>query len=86
MLAHMNKPNPDFQPADDDFGPLDERGQQIWSPEEEAAIARLRADPDYRAGIAEAEADIAAGRIFTTEEVWEHLAETKRRWRAERGL
>ena len=32
------------------------------------------------------EADIAAGRVYTTDEVWEQLAETKRRWRAERGL
>lgn len=82
----MNKPIPNLQPSNEDLGPLDEHGQQIWSPETEAMMARLHADPDYWAGIEEAEADIAAGRMYTTEEVWEHLAETKRRWRAERGV
>ncbi len=81
----MNKPVPDLRP-DDDLGPLDEQGQQIWSPEEEAAIARLQADPQYQADIEEGLADIAAGRTFSHEEVFERLAEHKRRWRAERGL
>ncbi|MDY7523723.1 hypothetical protein E2E30_18400 [Sphingomonas sp. AAP5] len=82
----MNDPNPKLQPVDDAIGPLDEHGQQIWSPEAQAMVARVHADPDYWAGIEDAEADIAAGRVYTTDEVWEHLAETKRRWRAERGL
>ena len=86
MSAVVNKPLPTLQATDDDLGPPDENGEQIWSPETEAAVARLHADPEYWAGIEEAEADIAAGRVYTTEEVWEHLAETKRRWRAERSL
>ncbi|PTS90124.1 hypothetical protein DBR17_01960 [Sphingomonas sp. HMWF008] len=81
----MNKPVPDLRP-DDDLGPLDEHGQQIWSPEEAAAIARLEADPEELAALEEALADIAAGRLFTTEEVFERLAEHKRQWLAERGL
>lgn len=81
----MNKPVPDLRP-DDDLGPLDEQGQQIWSPEEEAAIARLQADPQYQADVAAGLADIAAGRTFSHEEVFERLAEHKRQWRAERGL
>lgn len=81
----MNKPTTRIEP-DDDIGPLDEHGQQIWSPEEEAAIARMHDDPEFWAGIAEAEADIAAGRVYTTEEVREHMAEVRRRFLEERGL
>ncbi|MEG3176365.1 hypothetical protein U1872_09000 [Sphingomonas sp. RB3P16] len=82
----MNAPKPNLQPVDDDIGPLDEHGQQIWSPETEAMMARLHADPDYWAGIEEAEADIAAGRVYTSEEVEAHFDERKRRWLAERNL
>lgn len=80
----MNKP---IQPPvpDDDIGPLDEHGQQIWSPEEEAAIARLDADPAYLASLEEANAQIDRGEWFTTEQVNEYMAEVKRRWHAERG-
>ncbi len=59
----------------DDLGPFDEHGQQIWSPETEAAVARLQADPAYGAAIAQAPADAAAGRLQKTEEVFERLAE-----------
>ena len=81
----MNKPVSE-PVADEDFGPLDQHGQQIFSPEEEAAIARLEADPEFWAGIAEAEEDIKAGRLYTNEEVTAHLAELKQRWLADRGL
>lgn len=81
----MNKPAPGLLP-DDDLGPLDEHGQQIWSPEEEAAIARMNDDPEEAAALEEALADIAAGRLSTTEEVFERLAAHKRQWLAERGL
>lgn len=81
----MNKPVPDLRP-DDDLGPLDEHGQQIWSPEEAAAIARMNDDPEEAAALDEALADIAAGRLSTTEEVFERLAAFKRQWLAERGL
>jgi len=64
----MNKPTP-VQPIDADLGLLDENGQQIWSPEEEAAFERLRADPAYWEGIRMAEEDFAAGRFYTHEEV-----------------
>ena len=43
----MNQPITPPQ-ADHDIGPLDEHGQQIWSREEEAAIARLEAQPGFR--------------------------------------
>lgn len=81
----MNKP---LQPPvpDDDIGPLDEHGQQIWSAEEEAAIARILADPEHDRSIAEAQAQIDRGEWYTTEEVRAHMVEVKRQWRAERGL
>ena len=64
----MNKPvQPPILP-DDDIGPLDENGEQIWSPEEEAAIARLRDDPDYLRSLEEANAQIARGEWYTMEE------------------
>lgn len=81
----MNKPTPRVEP-DDDLGPLDKNGQQIWSAEEEAAIARLQDDPEFWTSLAEAEADIAAGRVHTHEEVVAMSAERRRRWREERGL
>jgi len=89
----MNKPNPDLRPpdldpdpdVDHDLGPLDEHGQQIWSPEEEAAIARLRADPYEWAAIEEGLADIAAGRMISSEELELHSVERRRLWLAERG-
>lgn len=83
--AAMNEPRPNLHP-DADLGPLDEHGQQIWSPEEEAAIARLHDDPAYWEGIEEALEDIKAGRLYTSEEVAAHMAELKQRWLAERGL
>jgi predicted transcriptional regulator len=79
----MNKPKPKID-SDADIGPLDENGQQIWSPEEEAAIARVHRDPAYWAAIEEAEADITAGRVFTQEEVLAVSAERRRRYLAER--
>lgn len=81
----MNKPTPRID-GDADFGPVDENGVQIWSPEEEAAIERVTSTPEFWAGIARAEADIAAGRVYTHEEVVAMSAERRRRYRAERGL
>lgn len=81
----MNKPAQPITP-DDDIGPLDEHGQQIWSPEEEAAIARLDADPDFQASLDRANADIDAGRFYTSEEVKASMREMKRRWFAERSI
>ena len=72
--------------ADPDIGPLDEDGQQIWSPEEEAAIARLRARPWYQRDIEEAEADEAAGNFLTQAEVTASLREVKRKWFAAKGI
>jgi predicted transcriptional regulator len=78
---------PKRQPLPDpDLGPLDEHGQQIWSAEEEEAIARMMRDPAFWRGIEEAEADIAAGRVFTHEEVLAECAERRRRYLAERKL
>lgn len=73
-MTSMNKPNPDLHPADDDPGPLDEHGQQIWSPEEAAAIARLQACPGYQADVAAGLASIARGAGFSTEQVLAELA------------
>lgn len=81
----MNKLTPRVE-ADDEIGPLDEHGQQIWSAEDEAAIARMEADPEFQAGLRRAEADIATGRVYTHEEVVARSAERRRRWRVERGL
>lgn len=81
----MNKPI--SQPiADPDIGPLNEHGQQIWLPEEEAAIARMEADPTFQAGLARAEADILAGRVYTHEEVKTSMKEMKRKWFAQKGI
>jgi predicted transcriptional regulator len=80
----MNKPKPDIG-SDADLGPLDANGQQIWSTEEEAAIARLHRDPAYWAGLRRAEADIAAGRMLTHEEVLEASAERRRQYLAKRA-
>ena len=77
----MNKPAQPPTP-DPDIGPLDEHGQQIWSPEEEAAIARLRDDPDYLRSLEEISARIDRGEWYTTEQVF---AELERRRRARRG-
>ncbi|HEX8419948.1 MAG TPA: hypothetical protein VF638_08050 [Sphingomonas sp.] len=78
----MNKPI--SPPVAEDVGPLDEHGQQIWSPGEAAAIARLDDDAAYWASIAEARAQVDRGDCFTTDEVRSHMAEVKREWRAER--
>jgi hypothetical protein len=80
----MNKPITHIEP-DDDIGPLDENGQQIWSPEEEALLGNLDNDPTFWADIAAAEADIAAGRVYTHEQVVAMSAERRRRWRDEHG-
>jgi predicted transcriptional regulator len=79
----MSKPKPRIAP-DADIGPVDEHGQQLWSAEEEEAIARLHRDPAYWAGIEEARADIEAGRVFTHEQVLAESAERRRRYLAER--
>lgn len=80
----MNKPTVRIE-ADDAVGPLDEDGQQVWSPEEEAAIERMSDDPEFWAGVARGDADFAAGRVHTHEEVVARSAE-RRRYRAERSL
>lgn len=82
----MNKPMPDIRQPDDDPRPLDENGQQIWSDETDAAMTCLHVDPAFWAKIEEGLADIAAGQMYTHEEVFQRLAERKRLWRAERGL
>ncbi len=69
----MNKPVPDLRP-DDDLGPLDARGQQVWSPEEAEAIARLQADPRYQADVVAGLASMARGEGFSTEQVLAELA------------
>jgi predicted transcriptional regulator len=79
----MNKPKPGIAP-DADIGPVDENGQQIWSAEEEAAIARLHRDPAYWAGIERGLEDIRAGRMFDHEEALAKRAEQRRRWLAGR--
>lgn len=81
----MNKPAHPLTP-DQDIGPLDEHGQQIWSPAEEAAASRREADPTFIAAEAQAEADIAAGRVRSHEDHLIWMAERKREWFARRGL
>ena len=81
----MNKPVQSITP-DDDLGALDEHGQQIWTDEEAAAIARMEADPAYHEGLRRAEEDIAAGRVFTHEQVVAMSAERRRRWLAAHKL
>ena len=81
----MNKPIQVPVP-DDDVGPLDEHGQQIWSPEEEAAIMRMRADPEFQARLVRAEAQADAGLGSTHEEVVARSVERKRRWFADKGI
>ena len=81
----MNKP---LQPPvpDDDVGPLDEYGQQVWSPEDEAASARMWADAEFLAGLEKARAQFERGEWYTNEEVKVHFAERRSRWLSERGL
>jgi len=81
----MNKPTPNID-GDPDFGPVDEDGAQIWLPEEEVAIERVTSTPGFRAAIARGDADIAAGRVHTHEDVVAQSAERRRCYRAERGL
>lgn len=81
--------NESLQPppvADDDIGPLDENGEQIWSPEEEAAIARLQRQPGYWESLEEADAQIDRGEGLTSEEAHASMIEMKRRWFAEKGI
>lgn len=78
----MNKPI--LPPVAADVGPLDEHGEQIWSADEAAAIARLDNDAAYWRSIAEARTQIDQGDCFSTDEVRSHMAEVKREWRAER--
>ena len=80
----MNKPVPHPPSVDDDIGPLDEHGQQVLSPEEEAVLDRLDRDPAFLAAIAEADASIDAGHFFTHEQVVAESAERRRRYLAER--
>lgn len=79
----MNKPKR-IEPIGGE--PLDAEGQRMLGPDEEAALDRVRNDPAFLAAIAEAEAEIRAGRFFTHEEVLAHCAERRRRWLAERGM
>ena len=81
----MNKPARPLTP-DPDIGALDEHGQQIWSPEEETAITRMWNDPERLAALAEAEADIAAGRMRSHEEHIAWMDKRKREWFAQRDL
>lgn len=81
----MNKPARPLTP-DPAIGPLDGHGQQIWSPEEEAAIARMAARPDHAERAARAEAQIDSGEGFTTAEVRAWMRERKREWFAQRGV
>ena len=81
----MNKPISPPQ-ADPDIGPLDEHGQQIWSLEEEAQIAWLHAQPWYQRECDEADADVAAGRMLSMEEVKASVKAMKRKWFAEKGI
>ena len=80
----MNKPVPGAAP-DDDIGPVDADGQQIWSPEEEEAIARLHRDPAYWAAIEEAEESFRQGHFYTQEQVEAACAERRRRYLADRN-
>lgn len=78
----MNKPvriGP--KDMDEDVGPLDENGEQLWTAEKAAAIDRLVKDPEFIAGCREAEEDIDNGRVYTTQEVTAWMAERKREWR-----
>lgn len=70
----MNQPVPRPAAADDDLGPLDQHGQQIWSPEEAAAIARLQTSPQYRADIAAGLASVARAEGHMTESMLAELA------------
>ena len=79
----MNKPRPKIE-SDADIGPIDENGQQIWSAEEEEAIARLHRDAAYRAGIERGSEDIRAGRMLDHDEALAERAEQRRRWLAGR--
>lgn len=81
----MNEPLPKLQP-ETDVGPLDQDGQQIWSADEETAIARLHDDPDYWAGIERAVADEQAGRMTSPQELAAHATERRRRWLADRAV
>lgn len=68
----MNKPI--IRPvADDDIGPLDEHGQQIWSPEEEAAITRIESDPDFWPSLQRSREAVARGEWLTTEQMASEL-------------
>ena len=79
----MNKP---IQPPvpDDDFGPLDEHGQQIWSPEEKATIARLQADPAYIRSVEDGLADIEVNGTLSHEQHIAKLDRLRSQWLAER--
>lgn len=76
----MNKPMRPPVP-DPDIGPLDEHGQQIWSLEEEAAIAQIMADPDFWPSIQQSREATARGDRYTAEEVAAELDRRRRAWR-----
>ena len=80
----MNDPKPHIEP-DDDIGPLDEHGQQIWSAEEQTASDRLDAEPGYLESLERINADIDVGHFYTQEEASAHMAEVRRRYLAQRG-
>lgn len=82
-MTAMNKPKPQVE-SDADIGPVDENGQQIWSAEEEEAIARIHRDPAYWAGIERGMEDIRAERMLDHEAALGERAEQRRRWRAAR--
>ncbi len=64
----MNKPAQPLIP-DPDIGPLDQHGQQIWSSEEEAAIARMEANPDFWPSLQRSKEAVARGEWLTTEQM-----------------
>ncbi|HEX8486739.1 hypothetical protein [Sphingomonas sp.] len=82
----MNKPLQLPPVADDDIGPLDANGEQIWSSEEETASVRMWADPEFQAGLQEAERQIDRGEWHPHEEVVARSKEMKRRWFVEKGI
>ena len=79
----MNKPIPILSP-ENDFGALDANGQQVWSPAETAAIARMDIDPTYLSAIEAALADERAGKMISHEELAQKAVERRRRWSDDR--
>jgi hypothetical protein len=82
----MNKPLQPPPVADNDIGPLDETGEQIWSSEDHGASARMWADAEFLAGLDEAERQIGRGEWHSQNDVIARSTEMKRRWFAEKGM